>query len=78
MYTYEHTSIHVHIRTYRYTCTYTYIQVYMYTYEHTGIHVHIRVSVRAHVTEGICIPLVAKPDLIRNVTIRGCGRGRST
>ena len=36
------------------------------------------VSVRAHVTEGICIPLVAKPDLIRNVTIRGCGRGRST
>ena len=35
------------------------------------------VSVRAHVTEGICIPLVAKPDLIRNVTIRGCGRGRS-
>ena len=27
-----------------------------------------------HVTEGICIPLVAKPDLIRNVTIRGCGR----
>ena len=27
-------------------------------------------------TEGICIPLVAKPDLIRNVTIRGCGRGR--
>ena len=24
-------------------------------------------------TEGICIPLVAKPDLIRNVTIRGCG-----
>ena len=36
------------------------------------------VSVRAHVTEGICIPLVAKPDLIRNVTICGCGRGRST
>ena len=39
------------------------------------------VSVRAHVTEGICIPLVAKPDLIRNVTIRvvgGCGSGRST
>ena len=38
------------------------------------------VSIRAHVTEGICIPLVAKPDLIRNVTIRGCGcgRGRST
>ena len=36
------------------------------------------VSVRAHVTEGICIPLVAKPDLIRNVTLRGCGRGRST
>ena len=36
------------------------------------------VSVRAHVTEGICIPLVAKPDLIRNVTIRGCGHGRST
>ena len=36
------------------------------------------VSVRAYVTEGICIPLVAKPDLIRNVTIRGCGRGRST
>ena len=36
------------------------------------------VSVRAHVIEGICIPLVAKPDLIRNVTIRGCGRGRST
>ena len=27
------------------------------------------VSVRAHVTEGICIPLVAKPDLIRNVTM---------
>ena len=24
-------------------------------------------------TEGIYIPLVAKPDLIRNVTIRGCG-----
>ena len=23
-------------------------------------------------TEGICIPLVAKPDLIRNVTILGC------
>ena len=23
-------------------------------------------------TEGICIPLVAKPDLIRNVIIRGC------
>ena len=36
------------------------------------------VSVRTHVTEGICIPLVAKPDLIRNVTIRGCGRVRST
>ena len=36
------------------------------------------VSVRAHVTEGICIPLVAKPDLIRNVTISGCGRVRST
>ena len=36
------------------------------------------VSIRAHVTEGICIPLVAKPDLIRNVTIRGCGRVRST
>ena len=35
------------------------------------------VSIRAHVTEGICIPLVAKPDLIRNVTIRGC-LGRST
>ena len=35
------------------------------------------VSVRAHVT-GICIPLVTKPDLIRNVTIRGCGHGRST
>ena len=34
------------------------------------------VSIRAHVTEGICIPLVAKPDLIRNVTIRGCGRSR--
>ena len=34
--------------------------------------------VRAHVTEGICIPLVAKPDLIRNVTIRGCGPFRST
>ena len=34
------------------------------------------VSIRAHVTEGICIPLVAKPDLIRNVTIRGCGCGR--
>ena len=30
------------------------------------------VSIRAHVTEGICIPLVAKPDLIRNVTICGC------
>ena len=29
-------------------------------------------------TEGICIPLVAKPDLIRNVTILGCGLGRST
>ena len=26
------------------------------------------VSIRAHVTEGICIPLVAKPDLIRNIT----------
>ena len=36
------------------------------------------VSVIAYVTEGICIPLVAKPDLIRNVTIRGCGLGRST
>ena len=36
------------------------------------------VSVRTHVTEGICIPLVAKPDLIRNVTIRDCGRIRST
>ena len=36
------------------------------------------VSIRAHVTEGICIPFVAKPDLIRNVTIRGCGCGRST
>ena len=36
------------------------------------------VSVRAHVTEGICIPLVAKPDLITNVTISGCVRGRST
>ena len=33
------------------------------------------VSVRAHVTEGICIPLVARnPDLIR----RGCGLVRST
>ena len=40
--TYIHTDIHVHIRTYRYTCTRTYIQVYMYTYVHTGIHVHIR------------------------------------
>ena len=28
--------------------------------------------------EGIFIPLVAKPDLIRNVTILGCGRVRST
>ena len=36
------------------------------------------VSIRAHVTEGICIPLVAKPDLIRNVTFGGCGHGRST
>ena len=39
------------------------------------------VSIRTHVTEGICIPLVAKPDLIRNVTILGCGTcgpGRST
>ena len=36
------------------------------------------VSIRDHVTEGICIPLVAKPDLIRNVTIRGCGLVRST
>ena len=36
------------------------------------------VSIRAHVTEEICIPLVAKPDLIRNVTIRGCGRSRPT
>ena len=35
------------------------------------------VSIRTHVTEGICIPLVAKPDLIRNVTICGCGRVRS-
>ena len=46
-----------------------------------GLHDYVSkygVSVRAHVTEGICIPLVAKPDLIRNVTIRGCGRGRST
>ena len=38
----------------------------------------IQESVAVHVTEGICIPLVAKPDLIRNVTIGGCGRGRST
>ena len=29
-------------------------------------------------TEGICIPLVAKPDLIRNVAVRDCGRVRST
>ena len=29
-------------------------------------------------TEGICIPLVAKFDLIRNVTISGCGLVRST
>ena len=36
------------------------------------------VSVRARVTEGIRIPLVAKPDLIRNVTISGCGPVRST
>ena len=36
------------------------------------------ISVRTHVTEGICIPLVAKPDLIRNVTILGCGHVRST
>ena len=36
------------------------------------------VSVRARVTEGICIPLVAKLDRIRNVTISGCGLVRST
>ena len=28
-------------------------------------------------TEGICIPFVAKTELIRNVTIRGFGRCRS-
>ena len=36
------------------------------------------VSGRAHVTEVICILFVVKPDLIRNVTISGCGRSRST
>ena len=37
--TYVHTGIHVHLHTYRYTCTHT--NIHVHTYEHTGIHVHI-------------------------------------
>ena len=41
--TYVHTGIHVHIRTYRYTCTHTYIHTGIHVHiEHTGIHVHLR------------------------------------
>ena len=31
------------------------------------------VSIRAHVTEGICIPLVAKPDLMKSTKVQTLG-----